>query len=120
MKVAIDPCPAPRMTRADAWKKRPCVLRYRAFRDEVRFKIKSLPPSPVVIFTIAMPESWSAKKKGEMFGYAHTSKPDIDNLCKALLDAMFDDDSHVWNLWAVKRWGFVGSIEIVTNPHTIP
>ena len=32
----IKPVPKPRMTQRDAWDKRPCVLRYRAFKDEVR------------------------------------------------------------------------------------
>ena len=38
----ITPCPKPRQTQSDKWKKRPPVLRYRAFADEVRLKIKGL------------------------------------------------------------------------------
>jgi len=32
----ITPVPKPRQTRSDKWKQRPCVMRYRAFADEVR------------------------------------------------------------------------------------
>ena len=32
----------PRMTQRDKWKKRPCVLRYHAFRDKMRHVIKSI------------------------------------------------------------------------------
>ena len=39
----ITPVPKPRMTRRDRWAKRPCVLRYWAFKDEVRLRRVSLP-----------------------------------------------------------------------------
>ena len=42
MKVYdITPMGKSRMTRADKWKKRPEVLRYRAFCDEVRLRVLS-------------------------------------------------------------------------------
>lgn len=34
----ICPLPKPRMTQRDRWAKRPAVLRYRAFCDEVRLR----------------------------------------------------------------------------------
>lgn len=34
----ITPIGKPRMTRADKWKKRPAVMRYRAFCDEARLR----------------------------------------------------------------------------------
>jgi len=39
-----------------------------------------------------------------MLGEPHQSKPDIDNFLKGLLDAVFEDDSAVWSIWAEKRW----------------
>lgn len=44
-------------------------------------------------------------------------KPDIDNYVKAVLDAMthvgvWDDDSQVGLLFAEKKWGAVGRIEV--------
>jgi len=41
---------------------------------------------------IKMPESWSAKKKLLMAGQLNMSKPDKDNLEKAIADALFSED----------------------------
>ncbi len=111
----ITPVPAPRMMRADAWKQRPCVLQYRAFRDEVRYQGIDVPPGAHLEFVLPMPVSWSKKKRAAMYGAPHTQKPDLDNLVKALLDACYTDDSHIWKLSAEKRWGEIGWIA-VTRP----
>ncbi|MBC8923069.1 RusA family crossover junction endodeoxyribonuclease, partial [Escherichia coli] len=42
-KYSITPLGKPRMTRADKWKQRPPVLRYRVFCDEVRLSGITLP-----------------------------------------------------------------------------
>lgn len=42
-----------------------------------------------IIFYIQMPNSWSEKKKKEMYLKNHKWKPDIDNLYKALIDTLF-------------------------------
>ena len=59
-----------------------------------------------------MPASWSAKKRAEMDGQPHTVRGDIDNICKALLDSVFENDAHIWEIHASKIWGFTGAIEI--------
>ncbi|WP_460029401.1 RusA family crossover junction endodeoxyribonuclease [Mannheimia haemolytica] len=103
----------PRMTRADKWKKRDCVLRYRAFKDEVRLHNVSLPESGYhLIFVMPMPQSWSKKKKAEMNGKPHQQKPDKDNLEKALLDALFEDDCRIWDGRVTKIWGEMGKIVV--------
>ncbi len=112
MMHPITPVPKPRQTRADKWKKRDCVMRYRAFADEVRLRGVCLDNHSKVIFTLPMPKSWSEKKKVENDGWPHKQRPDIDNLMKALLDAVYADDSHIWRINAEKRWGRQGSIEI--------
>ena len=112
----ITPVPAPRMTRSDKWKKRPCVMRYFAFRDEVRLKKVKFGNNDAVFFYLTMPKSWSKKKKAEMIGKPHTQVPDIDNLLKALLDSLYEDDSHIYAIGgAYKYWDDVGSIEIISN-----
>lgn len=109
----ITPVPKPRMTQRDKWQKRPPVLRYRAFCDEVRLEKISLPEhSYHVTFIMPMPKSWSHKKRSDMNGKPHQQKPDKDNLEKALLDAIFDDDSRVWDGRVTKVWGEVGQIKI--------
>ena len=115
IRLPITPVPKPRQTRADKWKKRPSVVRYRAFADEVRYL---LPRDHDfngcdIEFIIPMPKSWSKKKRYETNGSPHTQKPDLDNLLKALLDAHTDDDSGIHKLASIeKSWGIEGSIEI--------
>ena len=109
----ITPIGKPRMTQRDKWQKRPPVLRYRAFCDEVRLNHVSLPESGYhVTFILPMPASWSRKRRAEMCGKPHQQKPDKDNLEKALLDAVFDEDSHVWDGRVTKIWGEKGQIVI--------
>jgi Holliday junction resolvase RusA-like endonuclease len=110
----ITPVPKPRQTRSDKWKKRPCVMRYRAFADEVRAAGISLPDSGArIVFVMPMPATWSKTKKMLMRGSPHQQKPDIDNLLKALLDSIFDDDAHIWDVHAVKIWGETGMIKVI-------
>ena len=114
MIYPITPVPKPRQTRADVWKRRPAVMRYRAFADEVRLhKVKLIEYGESVIFHMPMPKSWSTKKKADHVGRPHRQKPDLDNICKALLDALFDEDSHIWNITVTKQWAYEGAIEIL-------
>lgn len=112
----ITPMGKPRMTRSDKWKQRDCVMRYRAFKDECRYKGVELPESNAhVVFVVPMPKSWSQKKKREMLGAPHRQKPDVDNMLKALMDALFEEDSAVWDVRATKIWGETGSIKVQSN-----
>jgi len=109
----IEPMGKPRMTQRDKWAKRPAVLRYRAFKDECRLKRVELPSGGAhVTFVIPMPKSWSKKKRAEMNGKPHQQKPDLDNLAKALMDAVHDDDAGIWSMCLSKGWGESGPIKI--------
>lgn len=108
----LNPCPAPRMTQADRWKKRPPVLRYFAFRDEIRLLKVEIPERVRLEFVLPMPKSWSRKKRARRVGGPHQQMPDLDNLVKALLDAALTQDCHVWEIAACKTWGEVGRIGI--------
>lgn len=114
IKLAIVPVPKPRMTRSDVWKQRDCVVRYWAFKDELKllWGDRDLPDTFWAVFTMPMPISWSKKKKLEMHGSHHTDKPDADNLGKGFMDALWDDDSGIWDVRFTKIWGAEGSIEI--------
>lgn len=63
-------------------------------------------------FGVPMPKSWPAKKKLLMEGKPHTQRPDIDNLAKAFMDALCEDDSYVYSLKAVKLWSNEGYIKL--------
>lgn len=121
MRIEFDikPCPKPRMTRADSWKKRPIVLKYWRFTDELKLQAKRLNYKPgdkvSLIFYIPMAKSWSKKKREQMLGKPHKQKPDIDNLAKAFLDGLLEEDSWVWSLTAEKYWANEGSIMVLTD-----
>lgn len=51
-----------------------------------------------------IPLSWSARKRAEHAGLPHRLKPDVDNVGKALLDALFEKDEVVHELSVTKRW----------------
>ena len=115
MVYKITAVPKPRQTRRDVWLNppRPGVARYRAFKDQVRvFKVKFPHHGAKVLFILPMPKSWSPKKRAVMDGKPHQQTPDIDNLIKAFLDALFENDQDVWQLTAEKRWGREGGISI--------
>lgn len=58
-------------------------------------------------FIMPIPSSWSKKKKDNPV--PHTSKPDIDNMCKFCLDCLngylFKDDKQITTLVAIKEYG---------------
>lgn len=116
MIIPVTPVAKPRMTRSDKWKTRDCVLRYRAYKDQLRPFNITLPDSCKITFHVPMPESWSKKKREAFDGLPHKNKPDIDNLAKGLFDALFEDDAHIWSVWMEKRWAQTGGIEITTLP----
>ena len=114
MLYPIKPVAKPRMTRADKWKRRPAVLRYRAFCDECRVRMPGVSlDNARVVFHVAMPQSWSKKKRVEMNTRPHRSRPDLDNFMKALGDALYSEDSEIADICLSKRWAYSGGIEII-------
>jgi Holliday junction resolvase RusA-like endonuclease len=112
--LCIDPMGAPRMTRADAWKKRPVVLSYHAYKDAIRkhYGQRPIPKKLVVFFQIAMPPSWSKKMRDNERGMPHRNKPDLDNLLKGVMDALWEKDAGLANVEMRKDWGDFGCIYI--------
>lgn len=111
----VTPIGKPRMTRRDKWAKRECVQRYWSFCDRVRALSIELPESCTHIkFYIPMPASWSAKKKKAMYMTPHRQTPDLDNLIKALCDAVHKQDCAIHDYRASKIWSFNGGITIKT------
>lgn len=118
--INIIPVPKPRQTRRDKWLNPPrdCVYRYREFANQIKKEIKDLPVPCKVIFYLPIPKSTSKKKAIEMEGKPHLKRPDRDNLDKALCDAIYGEDSHVWSLWSEKRWSKNPRIEILPLQNT--
>ncbi len=119
----ILPVPKPRMTRGDKFRgkgksrkpTRPGVARYWAYKDECRIRM----PADLdlnlktIIFYLPMPASWKKEKKNMMQHQPHLQTPDLSNLLKALEDALYGNDSHIWNVHPIKKWDYKGSIEII-------
>lgn len=63
------------------------------------------PISVAINFQFSRPKSHSKKRRED---FRHSQKPDIDNLIKAVFDALnkvcFQDDSQIWELRVSKRW----------------
>lgn len=120
--IPVAPIGAPRMTQRDRWAKRPCVVRYFAWKDAVRPHLPAnLPKNPTGVSWTAyfpFPKSYSAKKRKELAGQYHQEKFDRDNIDKALLDLMFEQDKGVAFGTICKRWddGLGPRIEIEVTP----
>jgi Holliday junction resolvase RusA-like endonuclease len=108
-EIKISPIGKPRMVRSDSWRKRPCVQRYWAFKDELR---RLCSESGYVqgrtlyaVFHLPMPKSWSKAKKALMVEQMHDQKFDIDNIVKAVLDCLMPDgDEKVHTVCVKKVW----------------
>jgi Holliday junction resolvase RusA-like endonuclease len=57
-----------------------------------------------------MPQSWPEKKKALFDGQPHQQKPDVDNYLKGIMDALCDEDEHVYDAHPYKFWAREGSI----------
>lgn len=121
MQARLDVLPMgkPRMTKRDVWKKRPVVLRYRAFCDELRLAVaraKLVMPhgAAVVTFLMPMPGGWSQRKRAAMDNRPHQVRPDVDNMLKAVLDALFENDAAVYDIHPSKYWSTQPGILIET------
>ena len=75
-----------------------------------------LPVSVRIDADYPMPKSWSKRQKDEARGTYCENKPDLDNVEKAVLDALngvaWNDDKSVVVLIARKVWADTGGVEI--------
>lgn len=110
--IPVRPVAAPRQSRRDKWNPTPHVQRYRAFRDELNLVVAQ---SDLVdrirhcrhfqiSFFLPMPAGWSERVKVSFHEQPHKSKPDVDNLLKAFLDALLDNDAFVSSVSVRKFW----------------
>ena len=115
--VPIEPVPAPRMTRSDKWKtpRRPVVQKFFDYRDAIQAAIgpvNDIAESLDCVFYLPMPDSWSDKKKADMDGKLHRQRPDWDNLCKAVMDSLYEEDGCIPQGSGKKYWSKSPRVEI--------
>jgi len=115
-KFDVVPVAKPRMTQQDKWKKRPCVMKYWDFKEEMLCLAQqmkfTLPDQFLIVYYIPLFASYSKKRREKLRGKPHKAKPDIDNLNKAVLDAFMIEDASVWSHWSRKYWADDPSIVI--------
>jgi len=102
----------PRATRFGVNKR---FLAFAAWAKEVR-RIAQVPDgfTPTIVDFVAiraMPASWSAKKARALGGQICESRPDVDNIHKAIMDALFKEDASVASGLTLKRWARDGEKE---------
>lgn len=110
----------PRMTQRDKWQRRSVVIRYRNYCDRLRAAAPSWLNDvdayrmSVIAHLDASP-SWSKKKKALMVGTAHRQKPDADNIYKSVSDALFVEDSVIFDQRCRKFWTAEGTERTVVK-----
>jgi len=109
--VMGEPMGKPRMTQRDKWKQRTTVVRYRTWCDRIRHKAgwtkkdKLLHPTVLTVRAyFSIPSKWSTLVKLHAAGTPHLHKPDIDNICKGVLDALIENDQMVYRIECEKYW----------------
>ena len=114
----ITPIGKPRMVKSDSWRKRPTVLNYWQYKDDLKEQAEKYCYSvPEILenitFVLPMPDSWSKKKKEQMEGQPHKNKPDLDNIIKGFKDCLCENDSFVHTYNNIRKiWGISGKIII--------
>lgn len=107
------PVPKPRMTQADKWQKRPCVVKYWQWAETARMsflqvypgvELPGCPSTIVMRFYLPFPPSYSMKKRRMLAGALHRETPDLLNLGKAAEDALWPQDKGLAREVLSKWW----------------
>lgn len=90
------------MTQASTWKHG----KYFQYKRDIQTLLPgyALPRELAIEFHLPLRKSYGKGKRAALAGQYHDQKPDLDNLCKAFMDAFGDDDKHVAILHAGKYW----------------
>lgn len=92
-------------------------------RTLARINKFTVPPQGAFFkFYFPCPKSWSKKKKRQYHGMAMTSKPDLDNCIKKILDSLCIEDKQVAHFQATKQWVYAdqGWIDIEVDNYIFP
>lgn len=94
--------------------------KYQARRDELMWYCYDRPDMEGKLLELTvygrrpMPKSWSKAKRLQMAGLFTTTKPDLDNLAGAVMDALLIEDSNVVLFGpSSKTWSEEAAIEII-------
>jgi Holliday junction resolvase RusA-like endonuclease len=99
-----NPIGKPRMTRADKWKQRTCVMQYRAWADVIRSLARTGTKITLQKPTVLTIRAFFKAPDGAHRTGPHTHKPDFDNVEKAVADALFQNDQMIYKASVEKLW----------------
>ena len=115
LTIWMKPVPKPRETQRDRWAERPSVMRFRFQRDVVRKAMEQFNFVPSeelgLVFYMKIPKV-SKVKTARMCGTAHKVRPDLDNMEKAIVDSLYQEDSVLHRKYSTKLWSIEPRIEI--------
>jgi len=120
--IRPKPAPRPRVTRRGTYNPKD----YTDYKNAIALLAEREKPKKIegavllkIEYRFKMPNSWSKKKKVEMQGLWHTSRPDLDNLDKSIKDALsgvcYNDDSQVVLKQTNKVWSNNGMVHITVG-----
>jgi len=113
--IPIAAIGAPRMTRRDTWKKRPCVVAYHQWRDIVRAHCKDVPSADRVealrVYCRFVPPG-SMRRRKVVCGSLKRTKPDVDNIAKAVMDCLWEQDQAIADVRVRKVWSLDENMQI--------
>lgn len=110
-RIWITPMGAVRMTQRSLWKD-PAAKKYLDWKRSVAWLAKiaafQFETGDHLLFKLPITRMKNPQQPGE----PHTQKPDLDNLIKALFDALHKDDAPIYEISARKEWAKIGCIEV--------
>ena len=107
---------AVRQTQADRWKQRPAVLAYRAWCDLARKCAGGKVPPAECVEELRItayyvpPGSWSKPQRAAAIGGKMRTKPDWDNIGKAVCDALWKQDEALGDASVKRRWDWTARL----------
>ena len=115
IEIPIHPKPAIRINHKGRHK--PNAIAYYKYKDSILSYCKAkgfeLGNEISITFYIPIGKSIAKKERAKRLGQPHTFKPDLDNLIKAVKDALLKDDCAVWRYKDMQKiWSEEGKIVI--------
>ena len=129
--VPGEPLGQPRQTQRDAYAPRPCVIAYRGYRDRVvaAFLAAGVEiPDPATVAHIRVmgywvpPKSWSKRERLDAIGQKKRTRPDGENVLKAVADALWAEDQALGDEEVGRRyaWHSCTTVTIFLEPDDEP
>ena len=114
IEIPIKPKPAPRITHQGRFTK--SAKAYYSYKDYLKLFCNAndfiISEKVKITFFIPIGKSISKKETALRLGNPHKLKPDLDNLCKGVWDALATEDGFIHYAILQKVWSLEGKIVI--------